>query len=73
MDFKMADTSERRVFWVTILLKYHAFIVVEVEAERKMVDQTVPLASKHASEQGELNLKTGAYLNFQTEKEVSFM
>ena len=23
MDFKMADTSELRVFWVTILLKYH--------------------------------------------------
>ena len=23
MDFKMADTSERRMFWVTILLKYH--------------------------------------------------
>ena len=24
MDFKMADTSERRVFCNTILLKYHA-------------------------------------------------
>ena len=26
MDFKMADTSERRVFCNTILLKYHALL-----------------------------------------------
>ena len=26
MDFKMADTSERRVFCNTILLKYHGLV-----------------------------------------------
>ena len=30
MDFKMADTSERRVFCNTILLKYHDLYIDEV-------------------------------------------
>ena len=30
MDFKMADTSERRVFCNTILLKYHDFYKINI-------------------------------------------
>ena len=37
MDFKMADTSERRVFCNTILLKYHATKALSETVEFKKI------------------------------------
>ena len=42
MDFKMADTSERKVFCNTILLKYHGMTTLFRLAQKAQLSKKVP-------------------------------